>query len=557
RVGSKGRIAVKGTVGLQPLAVQADVQAAGIDLVGFQSYAPPETNVIVTSGTLDVRGRVAYDSGPSGPNVRYVGDLAINGFGSLDQPGSQELMRWKSLAATGIDLATAPFHVAAGVVTLDHFYARLILDADAKLNVVQLLKPEPAADAPPAPGAATPAPAGDIPASIARVQLSNGEVEFSDFFIRPNYSVHLTDLDGRLDGLAASQAGTVQVTARVDGAAPVDIRGTVNPFAKPLKLDIDARATGADLSPLTPYAVKYAGYGIEKGKLSMEVHYTVEERKLSATNRITLDQLTFGDHVESPTATKLPVLLLVSLLKDRDGVIKLDLPIAGTLDDPQFSIWRIVLQILGNLLTKAATAPFALLGAMAGGGEQLAYVEFQPGLAVLTPASEQKLATLAKALADRPHVKLDATGRAIAEVDAEALRRASLDRALRHAKQKELARKGESAPPIEELVLEPAESAKYLKAVYADTQLAGKPRNLIGMQKEIPPEEMEKLLLASYTVGDDALHELANDRAEAVRDWFVSKGNVPVERVFIAAPKLGREGLKDEGAPTRVDFAIR
>ncbi|HET7402095.1 MAG TPA: hypothetical protein VFJ62_09950, partial [Usitatibacter sp.] len=263
------------------------------------------------------------------------------------------------------------------------------------------------------------------------------------------------------------------------------------------------------------------------------------------------------DHVESPTATKLPVLLLVSLLKDRDGVIKLDLPITGTLDDPQFSMWRIVLQILGNLLTKAATAPFALLGAMAGGGEQLAYVEFQPGLAVLTPASEQKLATLAKALADRPHVKLDAAGRAVAEVDAEALRRASLDRALRHAKQKDLARKGESAPPIDEIVLEPAENAKYLKAVYADTQLASKPRNLIGMAKEIPPEEMEKLLLASYTVGDDALHELANDRAEAVRDWFVAKGNVPAERVFIAAPRIGRDGLKDEGAPTRVDFAIR
>ncbi|HET7400809.1 MAG TPA: DUF748 domain-containing protein, partial [Usitatibacter sp.] len=315
RVGSKGRIALKGTVGLQPLAVQADVQAAGIDLVAFQPYAPPGTNVIVTSGTLDARGRVAYDSGASGPNVRYAGDLAVNGFGSLDQPGSQELMRWKSLAATGIDLATAPFHVAASAVTLDRFYARLILDADAKLNVLQLLKPQPAADAQPAPSAATPAPspatpapAADIPASIARVQLSNGEVEFSDFFIRPNYSVHLTDLEGRLDGLAASQAGTVQVTARVDGAAPVDIRGTVNPFAKPLKLDIDAKATGADLSPLTPYAVKYAGYGIEKGKLSMEVHYTVDARKLSATNRITLDQLTFGDHVESPTATKLPVL---------------------------------------------------------------------------------------------------------------------------------------------------------------------------------------------------------------------------------------------------------
>ncbi len=564
RVGSRGRIAVKGRARAQPLAADVALEASAIDLLAFAPYAQARTNVVVVSGTLDARGRLAYAGGGGTASVRYAGSLSVNGFDSLDRPTSQPLVRWKTLAVTGIDLATEPLKLAAGMVAIDHFFARIILDADARLNVLQLVKTPPgesAAAAAPAPQPAAQAkeaaPAREIPASIGGVQLTHGEVEFSDYFIQPNYSVHLTDVDGRLSRLAPRQPGTVEVAARVDGGAPVDIRGTVNPFSQRLALDLTAKATGADLPPLTPYAVKYAGYGIEKGKLSMEVHYRIEDRKLSATNKLTLDQLTFGQRIDSPTATKLPVLLLVSLLKDRDGVIRLDLPIAGTLDDPQFSIWRIVVQIIGNLLTKAATAPFALLGALVGGGEQLAYVEFPPGLAVITPASETKLAALSKALAERPQLALDIAGRAVPDADAAGLRRAALDRALKLAKRKDLAAKGESAPPLEEVALEPGDAARYMKTVYGDTKLPNKPRNFIGFAKDIPVEQMEKLLLAGYAVNDDALRELANLRARAVKDWLAAKGDLSDQRMFIVASRIGREGLAGEGAPTRVDFAIR
>jgi uncharacterized protein involved in outer membrane biogenesis len=570
RIGTKGRIAVKGTASAQPLAADAAIDVAAIDLAPFQPYVfASGANVVVTDGTLNARGRLAYETGSAGPNVRYAGNVAVNGFASLDQPGAQELMRWKTLEITGADIDTAPFRAAVGTVALDGYYARLILDANAKLNVLQLLKPGQAV-APDAPGAAAApaqavppaaatgsAPDRDIPASIGRVQLTNGEVEYSDFFVKPNYTAHLTDVNGAVSRLAARQEGTVEVTARVNGTAPVDIRGTVDPFASQLRLDLNAKATGVDLPPVSPYAVKYAGYGIEEGKLSMEVHYRVKDGQLAATNKLRLDQLTFGDHVDSPTATKLPVLFLVNLLKDRNGVISLDLPISGTLDDPKFSIWGVVVQIIGNLLTKAATSPFALLGAATGGGEQLAYVEFEPGLAVITPAAETKLVSLSKALGDRPQLKLEAAGRAIPDVDIEGLRRAALEGALRVAKQKDLERKGESVPPLTEIVIGPEDYAKYMKAVYGNTRLPNKPRNFIGIAKDIPQEEMEKLLLAGYPVDDNALRELANERAKAVADWFTTKGNLPAERVFVVAPKIGSEGLKGEGAATRVDFAIR
>lgn len=66
------------------------------------------------------------------------------------------------------------------------------------------------------------------------------------------------------------------------------------------------------------------------------MHYRVDGGKLQADNQVFLDQLTFGERVESPEATKPPVLLAVSLLKNARGEIDVNLPISGSLDDPQF-----------------------------------------------------------------------------------------------------------------------------------------------------------------------------------------------------------------------------
>ncbi len=221
--------------------------------------------------------------------------------------------------------------------------------------------------------------------------------------------------------------GDIELQAKLDEAAPVEIKGKINPLAKELFLDIVADAHDIELSPMTPYSVKYVGYGIERGKLSFNVKYKLENRKLSAENKIILNQLTFGDKVESPTATKLPVLLAVALLKDRNGVIDVDLPISGSLDDPQFSVGGLVLRIIINLITKAVTAPFSLLAsAFSGGGvsgDELSYVEFAAGRATLDQTDQEKIATLAKALNNRPALKLDIIGRADPSSDLEGLKR--------------------------------------------------------------------------------------------------------------------------------------
>jgi uncharacterized protein involved in outer membrane biogenesis len=576
RVGAGGQLQFTGGFATNPFSADWRVNASGLDIVPLRPYFEAHTNVIVTGGAVGAKGRLTYGAtGNAAARATFAGDVSITDFASLDRPTSQELVRWKALTLTAVDATSEPLKIALGAVALDQFYARVIVNADATLNLQRLLAPESAASdaAVPKTPAATSTAAGatskempasastdkDLPVSIGRIELSHGEVQFSDFFIKPNYSAHLTEVAGSVSALSAARAGDVELAARVENTAPVEVHGSLNPFARVLTLDLTANARDIDLPPLTPYSSKYAGYGIQKGKLSFEVHYKIDDRKLTASNKLVLDQLTFGEHVESPTATKLPVLLAVSLLKDRNGVIRLDLPISGSLDDPKFSVGGVIIQIIVNLLTKIVTAPLAVLGTIVGGAhsDQLAYVEFAPGAVALTPDAETKLRTLAKALADRPALKLDAAGRAVPDVDRDGLKRVALDRAMRIQKQKALAGQGASAPAVDTLTIDGPEHDKYLALVYRDADLPDKPRNAIGMAKDIPPAEMEALLLASYRTDDEQLRALANRRALVVKEWFVGPGAIASDRVFIVAAKLGGDGIADKGAPTRVDFTIR
>jgi hypothetical protein len=391
--------------------------------------------------------------------------------------------------------------------------------------------------------------------------------------VHPNYAANLTEVTGTVTTMSAEQAGDIAFTGRVDHSAPVEVTGRILPFAKELSLDIAAKARDIDLPPLTPYSVKYAGYGIEKGKLTFDVHYKVENRRLAAENRLVLDQLTFNrERVDSPTATKLPVLLAVSLLRDSRGVIDINLPIAGSLDDPKFSVGGLIIQVIVNLLTKAVTAPFTLLAAAFGHGEELSVVPFAPGSATLDPDAQKRLETLAKALGDRPALKLDIGGRADGEVDREALRHAAVERAMKREKMKSLAASGDAPASADLVTIGAEERVRWLAAAYKESSIKDRPRNAIGFLKDLPPAEMEAMLLADAKIDDDALRLLANARAQAVKDDLAAK-NVAPERLFLTVPKLSAAALPAADAapragpagagtaqsapPARVDLALR
>ena len=573
-VNTTGKVAVNGSMVSGPQSLRLKVEVKDLPLAPFQPYIAKQAAVVLTGGAFNTAGQLEVDlPANAAPAVRYAGEITVADFASLDKTTSQDLLKWRSLFLGGIKFDLAPLAVNIDEIALSDFYSRLIVNADGTLNLQQVVKKDGGKPPPPAgdkniadaaiatvrPDAASvktadPGPTANL--RVGRITLQGGNINFTDNFIKPNYSANLTGVGGAVSEMTPDKAADVELRGRIDNTAPLEVLGRINPLGKDLFLDIKASARDIELSPFTPYAVKYAGYGIQKGKLSVNIKYFIENRKLNAENNIYLDQLTFGDKIDSPTATKLPVLFAVSLLKDRNGVIDINLPISGSLDDPQFSIGGVIVRVIVNLFVKAVTSPFALIGAMFGGSEELAYIEFAPGTARLDAAGDAKTKTLIKALTDRPALKVDVTGRVDPAADREGLKRAAMDRQVRAQKLQDLTKAGKAPASAEDVRVDAAEYPKYLTAAYSDAKFP-KPRNLVGIAKDLPVAEMEQLMLTNAAVTEDDLRALANARAQAVKDALVVAGKMPADRVFMVAPKLTAEDIKDKGKSTRVDFSLR
>jgi hypothetical protein len=393
---------------------------------------------------------------------------------------------------------------------------------------------------------------------IGTVTLQGGTIDFSDRSVKPGYSAKLTEIGGSISGLSSEETtmADVELRGKLDDYAPLEITGKINPLKEDLYVDIKARFKDMELSPTTPYAGKYVGYTVEKGKLSFDLKYLIVKKKLESQNYIFLNQLTLGEKVESPHATKLPVKLAIALLKDRNGEVKLDIPVTGSLDDPKFSVWGIIIKILINLISKAATSPFSLLGAVFGGGEELSYVEFDYGSTIISEANVKKLDTIVKALHDRPSLKMDIEGHVDMEKDREGLKQYLFNRKVKAQKLNEMVKKGQTSVSVDEVKIEPNEYEKYLKMAYKEEKFP-KPKNVIGMAKDLPAPEMEKLMLTHIEIKEGDLRTLASQRAMKVKDTILKSGEVEPGRVFILEPKSLTPEKKEKVKDSRVDFKLK
>jgi len=571
KINKKGSLNVGGSVQIMPLDVALKVETVAIPLLPLQPYFAEHVNITLNRGQVSNKGELTASIDKEGFKAGYKGSTTLGDFLAVDKENNADLLRLKSLYFGGIDFRLEPLAINIGEIALSDFYSKLILNQSGRLNVQDIVR-KPGAEAVPVTAAVPTAPAVEakpaevkaaetaaakapIPIRIAKITLQNGTLNFSDFFVKPNYTVNVTRLGGRISGLssAADTVADLDLRGSYAKSAPVQIQGKINPLAAKSFLDIKVDVTGVDLTGFSPYSGKYAGYNIEKGKLSLNLAYKLENNQLTAENKVFIDQFTFGDPVESADATKLPVNLAISLLKNNRGEIDLNLPISGSLDDPQFSIGGLIFKVIGNLIVKAVTSPFALLGSMFGDGEELSNVEFAPGRARVGEAAAKKLETLAKALTERNTLKLEITGRADPEADREGIKRVAMERAMRQEKQKDLPKKGDEAESLRDIELAPEEYSTYLSKAYKAAKFP-KPRNVVGMQKDLPVEEMEKLMLANLPATDDDLQQLARRRAENVQVWLVEQGKISPERLFLVPPKSEAD---DKGKLNRVDFSLR
>jgi uncharacterized protein involved in outer membrane biogenesis len=574
-VNKAGTIAVDGPVSLSPFAATLKVNSKDLNILPFRPYFADKLKIALTSGAVSADGNLVLQSdNADNVKVTYTGQAAVTKFATVDKATAEDFLKWKSLYITGVNVSTSPMRVDINEVALADFYSRLTINPDTTLNVQGIVVDQPptsqsptasqaasTSTAPP-PAAAQPnaqSAEAATPIKIAKVTVQGGTVDFSDHFIKPNYTAKLTQLGGRVSDLISTSDTPAEVDMRayLEDAAPLSITGKINPFSKDLFVDLSVDFKDIDLSPMTPYSGKYAGYTIEKGKLTLNLKYQIANRQLKAENKVVIDQFHFGDSVSSPDATGLPVKLAISLLKDRNGTINLNVPVSGSLDDPQFSVWGTIIQVLTNLIAKAATAPFALLGAaLGGGGEEMNQIEFPYGRAMLEEGAQEKVKKIAEALADRPSLNLDLVGYVEKEKDLDGLKRYRFERQLKAQKLSDAGKKESGSVSLDDVTIEQDEYLKYLTMAYKDADFP-KPRNFIGLVKDLPQEEMETLLFTHIEVKDEDLHELAKQRAKVVRELLLKTGPIEPGRIFLVEPKSIFAEPKDTMKGSRVELAIK
>jgi hypothetical protein len=561
----RGSLRVDGSVRPQPLDANLRVRTTRLDIAPLRSLVEVPLNVTLTSALLSADGRLRYREHRPQPLLDWRGRVTLGKVRVQDKLTGDDFLRWNSLNANGlaVRLGEDVPHVSVAGVALDDFYARVIINANGRLNLQDVVAnpaaapvsvtqaqqapaPRPqSAPAVPAPAATTAAPAADI--RIGQITLARGHLNYTDNFIKPNYTANITQLNGQVGafGTAGGPPAELTLQGQLDDNAPVNITGTINPLAPSASLDVKGKADGVELTHLSPYSGKYTGYPITRGRLTVDVHYLLDNGKLNADNHIYITQLTFGDAIQGPGVSHLPVKLAVALLKDADGNIDVNVPVSGSLDDPRFSVGSLIWHAFVNLIGRAVTSPFRLIAAAMGGGRQdLGYVEFAPGSAALDAKAQDKLAQIVKILQQKTSLKLDITGRIDPKFDESGLRKVMVDDLVQQ----------EAGASVDLSKLTPDQYDKYLKKAYKHAKFP-KPRDAIGLIKSQPPDVMRKLLETNAPVDADALRHLAERRADAVRAWL--RGKLDDSRVFVLAPKLDAKGIDDQGKTTRADFGLR
>ena len=391
---------------------------------------------------------------------------------------------------------------------------------------------------------------------VDAVTLQNGAISFSDFLAKPKFSAEMKKVAGSVTGLS-SQANTraqLHLKGLHGDSAPLDIVGTINPLAAQKFADIDISFKDIELSRFTPYSSKFLGYKIEKGKLVLDLEYLIDGNELKSENRIRFDNFTLGQSVKSEHATSLPVGLAISLLKDSNDQINLDLPVSGQLDDPEFRVGAIVLKMISNLIIKVVASPFSIIGAMFGGGEDLGYIEFKHGQSLLDDSDTQKLDTLARILKDKPSVKLEIQGAFQVKNDSLALRNGAFTDLLKAEKLKLSVNQGETVTELSEIQVDPEEVDGLIDTAYQNAQFA-KPRHDDGKEKQLEVDEKRKLLVTHIKISQDDLRLFAMKRSEIIKQYLTESGGIEKERIYLLEPKESEASETDQ--ETKVTFLLK
>ncbi|HKQ09654.1 MAG TPA: DUF748 domain-containing protein, partial [Rhizomicrobium sp.] len=546
-----GKASIGGEGAVTPADGTGDIQftLANLPLRAFAAYMPRMPGLELQSGNAGAAGQLHFQGGDISA-LRFQGDASIDNFNMQETTTNSPLFAWQSFSLKAIDYRKDRAEISRA--RLVRPLGRVAVLADRRFNFTSLM-PSPAG-----PGAAIPiqaapaAPAAPAKPALAfkvkRLDISRGTMGFADYSIQPNFEARIDELQGSVSNISnlPGEAAAIDLTGQViDRFSPVTIKGSMDLLGYDRRTDVHLAFRNIELPVFNPYSGRYAGYAIAKGKLTTELAYKIDNRALKADHHVIINQLEWGEATDSKDKVPLPIRLATALLKDKDGVIDLDVPVTGSLDDPKFRLGPIIWQIIGNILEKIVTAPFQMIGSLFAGAEKAQYVDFAPGSANLPAGSAQSLGELAKALAQRPELQLDIPAGPGIREDSVQLADTQIDAQL-------MAKESRNGAPADVAVLDIGEHHDRLQDLY---------RAKLGKRAafpDFPPEALKAVTAPKPDLDDDErrtilemqwlraqlrtvyapssvqLTALGSARATAVRDALLMDGGIDPARVFMA-----------------------
>lgn len=554
---ANGTFTARGQYTLEGGVIDTDVQVNALPLTIASPYLASVGRLTLASGTADWDGHVRATRNGAGA-LQVTGKGRLAGVNLRDDVHKTRLASLAELSLDDLDFrqpdpdtSRQPAALVLRRVTVDSLAVDVAINREGVSNLAQVFTPATPAPASLAPESSAPqataSQAGKTSPSMSlrldSLVLRNNTLNFRDASPDLSFSTQLAGFGGRIDGLSSDPAKRAQVKLEgtINRYAPLSINGEINPLAAQAYSDLRVRLSSLDLGALTPYTATYIAYPLERGTLGVELDWKVAERRFDSRNRVHIDGLALGEKRDAPRATNLPVKLGIALLTDRNGDADLDVPAYGELDDPQFRYGKVILQALGNLITRAATSPFVALGNL-GGGDKPDMLSFAAGETEPATAEAERLDGIAGALADRPMLSLLITGIADSTSDRDALRRRELERQLKREWLDSPFRRGQS---VDEVTLDEKRRDDLLERLYRraggdDSAL----RDVAG--KDLPATGrrtlMERTLLAGIAVDDGALRELARVRSQRIKDGLLAAGVDEARLVIVDGALVDGEG---------------
>ena len=584
---AQGELVTRGSADLATQAVVGELTLSDIALSQVQSYLTPFVNLSLSEGALSATTR--YEVAESGKTLLVSGDATVDNLTILDGLHYEPLVKWQSLDVADLRFSLADNTLDMASVNIIEPYAKILIDEQKRTNIGAIIRSgesssENASEVGDAKEGSVNTPEngeaeGDsvdtsvtgeaegssLAISIAAINLNNGSAYFADESLTPQFASSIESLNGSIEQLTsnAGSAAKVAINGKIDSYAPVSLKGEINPLLEELFLDLDFAVEGAELTSVNPYSGTYMGYYIDKGLLSLDVHYKVQNSELDGDNHVVIDQLTLGRKSDSEQALSLPLGLAVALLQDNDGVIDLGLEVSGDLDNPDFSFGSIILNALGNLITKAVTAPFTFLASLVGSEDELNRVDFAAGQDSLNEQATQRLTTLAEALNKRPGLRVSIEGTVDAVSDARELAVAQLHQQLLERSAQDALPDDFSASnvPLEgplASTLETLFSETFSDSVQDEQQRI---RAQLQNNNEEPVTEqqvtralhiaMYNRLRDSITIPESELAALAQERGKRVKAFLVNQADIEAGRLFLLN---SREHLQSQSSSVELSL---